>query len=425
MRILFLSHYFPPEVNAPASRTFEHCREWARSGHEVSVATNVPNHPTGKIYPGYRNALAQSERVSDISVYRLRTFLAANSGIVRRSFSYFFYMVMTVLAAPFLPKVDVVVSTSPQFFCGLAGYFVSRIKRVPWVLEIRDLWPESITAVGAVHRSLTLRWLVWLANFAYRKADRILCVTDSFKTAIIAEGIPAAKIEVIKNGVDLEFFSPERSLGPEATHIPGLDNTQGKFVVSYVGTHGMAHGLETVLNAAELLRDLPDVLFLLVGDGAERDHLVKQRDIMRLDNVILLEQQPKTRMPAVWAVTDVSLVLLRDKPLFRTVIPSKIFESMAMMKPVILGVRGESEALLEQSGAGICVQPESPAQLARAVRRLYANPDERRAMGQAGRQFVQANFDRQVLASRYLELLKSVVAERRRQHESARSGLRG
>ena len=425
MRILFLSHYFPPEVNAPASRTFEHCRAWARSGHEVSVATNVPNHPAGRIYPGYRNALAQSERVSDISVYRLRTFLAANSGIVRRSFSYFFYMVMTILAAPFLPKVDVVVSTSPQFFCGLAGYFVSRIKRVPWVLEIRDLWPESIMAVGAVHRSLTLRWLVWLANFAYRKADRVLCVTDSFKTAIIAEGIPAAKIEVIKNGVDLEFFSPERSLGPEATHIPGLDNTQGKFVVSYVGTHGMAHGLETVLSAAELLRDLPDVLFLLVGDGAERDHLVRQRDIMRLDNVILLEQQPKTRMPAIWAVTDVSLVLLRDKPLFRTVIPSKIFESMAMMKPVILGVRGESEALLEESGAGICVQPESAVQLARAVRRLYASPDERRAMGQAGRHFVQAHFDRQVLAARYLELLKTVVAERRMQRESAQSGMRG
>ena len=171
MRILFLSHYFPPEVNAPASRTFEHCRVWAQTGHEAFVVTNVPNHPAGKIYPGYRNALAQSETVADIKVYRLLTFLAANRGIVRRSFSYFFYLVMSVLAAPFLPRVDVVVSTSPQFFCGLAGYFVSRIKRVPWVLEIRDLWPESIMAVGAVSRSLTLRWLVWLANFAYRKAD--------------------------------------------------------------------------------------------------------------------------------------------------------------------------------------------------------------------------------------------------------------
>ncbi len=425
MRILFLCHYFPPEVNAPASRTFEHCREWVRAGHEATVLTNVPNHPAGKIYPGYRNALAQSETVADIKVYRLLTLLAANRGVMRRSLSYFFYLVMSTLAAPFLPRVDVVISTSPQFFCGLAGYLVSRIKRVPWVLEIRDLWPESIMAVGAINRSLTLRWLVWLAKFAYRKADLILCVTDSFKTAIIAEGIPAAKIEVIKNGVDLEFFSPERSLGPEAGRIPGLDNTQGKFVLSYVGTHGMAHGLDTVLKAAELLRDLPNVLFLLVGDGAEREHLLKQRDIMRLDNVVFLEQQPKTRMPAIWAVTDVSLVMLKDQPLFRTVIPSKIFESMAMMKPVILGVQGESEALLEASGAGLCVQPESAAQLARAVRRLYDNPDERRAMGLAGRRFVEQHFDRKVLAARYTELLAAVLDGRYAPSAAARSGTRG
>lgn len=422
MRVLFLTHYFPPEVNAPASRTFEHCRAWARDGHDVAVVTNVPNHPAGRLYPGYRNALAQTETVSGIKVYRLWTFLAANRGVLRRSLGYFSYLAMVVLAAPFLPRADVVVSTSPQFFCGLAGYFVSRLKRIPWVLEIRDLWPESIVAVGAVQRSLLLRWLVWLANFAYRKADRIVCVTDSFKEAIVAEGISPEKIEVIKNGVDLEFFSPERSVGPEAARIPGLENTQGKFVVSYVGTHGMAHGLDTVLGAAEMVRDLPDVLFLLVGDGAERDHLVKQRDMMRLDNVVMLEQQPKTRMPAVWAVTDVSLVVLKDQPLFRTVIPSKIFESMAMMKPVILGVRGESESLLADSGGGICVQPESPAQLARAVRRLYADADERRRMGLAGRQFVEQRFDRRVLAARFAAMLQGLVAARARRSESAASG---
>jgi glycosyltransferase involved in cell wall biosynthesis len=388
----------------------------------VVVVTNVPNHPAGRVYPGYRNALAQTETVSGIKVYRLWTFLAANRGVLRRSLGYFSYLAMVVLAAPFLPRAEVVVSTSPQFFCGLAGYFVSRLKRIPWVLEIRDLWPESIVAVGAVQRSLLLRWLVWLANFAYRKADRIVCVTDSFKEAIVAEGISPEKIEVIKNGVDLEFFSPDRSVGPEAARIPGLENTQGKFVVSYVGTHGMAHGLDTVLAAAEMVRDLPDVLFLLVGDGAERDHLVKQRDMMRLDNVVMLEQQPKTRMPAVWAVTDVSLVVLKDQPLFRTVIPSKIFESMAMMKPVILGVRGESESLLAESGAGICVQPESPAQLARAVRRLYADADERRRMGLAGRQFVEQRFDRRVLAARFAAMLQGLVAARARRSESAASG---
>jgi glycosyltransferase involved in cell wall biosynthesis len=319
------------------------------------------------------------------------------------------------VAAPFVQRADVVVSTSPQFFCGLAGYFVSRIKRVPWVLEIRDLWPESIVAVGAVRRSRTLRWLVNLVNFAYHKADRIVCVTDSFKTAIMAEGVPGHKIDVIKNGVDLDFFAPDRAVGPEASQIPGLEATRGKFVASYVGTHGMAHGLETVLEAAELLRDLPDVLFLLVGDGAERDALVRKRDVMRLDNVVMLEQQPKTKMPTIWAATAVSLVVLKDQPLFRTVIPSKIFESMGMMKPIILGVRGESEELLAASGAGIAVAPESPLQLARAVRRLHDDAAEREQMAVAGRKFVTENFDRQVLARRYLDLMADVVSAARQQ----------
>ena len=376
------------------------------------MATNVPNHPTGNIYPGYHNALVQTETVADIKAYRLLTYFAPNRGVVRRSLSYFFYMLMAILAAPFLPRVDVVVSTSPQFFCGLAGYFVSRIKRVPWVLEIRDLWPESIVAVGAMRDSLSIRLLFAMSNFAYRKADRIVCVTDSFRTAIMNEGISDEKIVVIKNGVDLDLFTPGRT-APDAGKTPGLEVVKNKFVVSYVGTHGMAHGLDTVLEAADMLRDLPQVVFLLVGDGAERDRLVRKCAMMRLTNVILMGQQPKDRMPAIWVATAVSLVLLKDEPLFRTVIPSKIFESMAMMKPVILGVRGESAALLEDSGAGICIQPESALQLARAVRQLLENPAQCEALGLAGRAYVEQNFDRTNLAERFEQLLAGLVAERR------------
>lgn len=420
MRILFLTHYFPPEVNAPASRTFEHCRAWAAAGHQVAVVTNVPNHPAGKVYPGYHNRLSQSEVVGGIAVYRLLTFLAPNRGVIRRSINYFFYLVMAVLAAPFLPRTDVVVSTSPQFFCGLAGYLVSRIKRVPWVLEVRDLWPASIIAVGAVNRSLKLRWLQWLAQFAYRKADRIVCVTDSFRETIARDGIPAAKISVIKNGVDISFFNPDRA--PDWTAVPGLAALKDKFVVSYVGTHGMAHGLDSVLEAAEILRGHPEIMFLLVGDGAERERLVRKREMMRLSNLLMLDQQPKDRMPAIWAATAVSLVVLRDEPLFETVIPSKIFESMAMMKPVILGVRGESKALVEESGGGICVAPGNPQALARAIRRLHEDPALVQSLGRAGRQFVEQNFERNRLAQRYAELLAAVVEERTGVPVSSRAG---
>ncbi|MBM4196607.1 MAG: glycosyltransferase family 4 protein [Gammaproteobacteria bacterium] len=405
MRILFLSHYFPPEVNAPASRTYEHCRVWTSRGHDVSVLTCVPNHPTGKVYPGYRNGIMQRGTVAGINVYRMLTYVAPNKGFVRRTLNYTFYLLMAIFVAPFLPRTDVVISTSPQFFCGLAGYFVSRIKRVPWVLEIRDIWPESIVAVGAMRKSVWIRFLEWLEAFAYRHADHVVVVTESFRTHIEARGVSPAKITVIKNGVDLGFFSPRSGASDVAEEL-GLSR---KFVVSYVGTHGVSHGLETVLEAASLLRSTPDIVFLLVGDGARREAILRQRDEMELTNVIMLGQQPKVRMPGIWSATAVSLVLLRDQPLFRSVIPSKIFESMAMMKPIILGVAGESQRILDASGAGICIRPENARELAQAVRDFHADAGRREAMGRAGRDYAEANADRTRLAERYEALLEGLV----------------
>ena len=407
MRILFLTHYFPPEVNAPATRTFEHCRAWVEAGHEVTVATCVPNHPQGRIYPGYRNGLLQRERLAGIDVRRLLTFVAPNSGTARRSLNYVFYLVAAVASAPFLPRADVVVSTSPQFFCGLAGFFVARLKRARWVLEIRDLWPESIVTVGAMEKSRTVRALEWLESFAYRKADAIVSVTDSFVAHIVARGAAPDKVHVVKNGVDLTLFADP---GPGAREqalreVPGLAQLEGRFVAAYVGTHGMAHGLDTVLEAAALLRDEPGIAFLLVGDGAARPALLARRDAERLTNVVMLEQQPKASMPMIQAATDLSLVLLRDQPLFEKVIPSKIFESMAMRCPIILGVRGESAGIVREAGAGIPITPQSAVELAAAIRGLRDDPKLRRRMGEAGRDYVERHFDRRVLAAHMAEII--------------------
>ncbi|MBN8281503.1 MAG: glycosyltransferase family 4 protein, partial [Gammaproteobacteria bacterium] len=341
MRILFLTHYFPPEVNAPASRTFEHCREWVRRGHEVHVLTGVPNHPAGRIYPGYRNRVLAHETVDGIRVHRVLTVPAANAGFLGRTANYFFYLLMATLVAPLLPRVDVVISTSPQFFCGLAGYFASRLKRVPWVLEIRDLWPESIVAVGAMKESWATRFLAYLESFAYRKADAIVSVTDSFVAHISARG-GAGKVTVITNGVDLEFYTP----ATDGARLAAEFGVTNRFVAAYVGTHGMAHGLDAILRAAVRLRDEPGIAFLMAGDGAEREQLVKERDRLGLGNVFIVGQQSKDRMPGIWALTDVSLVLLRKRPTFESVIPSKIFEAMAMAKPIVLGVRGESQRIV-------------------------------------------------------------------------------
>jgi glycosyltransferase involved in cell wall biosynthesis len=402
MRILFLSHYFPPEVNAPASRTYEHCKQWVKDGHEVTVVTCAPNHPRGIVYEGYRNKLFQREEKDGIQVVRLWTYVTANEGFLKRTLNYLSYMVAAVLVAPFLSKCDVVLSTSPQFFNGLAGYLVSRLKRAPWILEIRDLWPESIVVVGAITFRPVIRLLEGLELFAYRKADHIVVVTDAFKAHMLARGISSKKVTVIKNGVDFSLYKKPPHGAFDLVRELGLE---GKFVVSYFGTHGMAHCLQTVLEAAKELREWKDIVFLLVGDGAERSRLVAMRDAMALSNVMMLDQQPKEKMPKLWSLSSVSLVLLKKSPLFKSVLPSKIFESMAMERPIILGVEGESAELVMSAGGGICIEPEDAKDLASQVLNLYRDPTRCQELGASGRRYVLEHFDRQVLARRFADVM--------------------
>lgn len=406
MRILFLSHYFPPEVNAPASRTFEHCRVWAAAGHQVTVVTCAPNHPRGVTYEGYRNRPWSRERQDDIDVIRLWTLLAPNEGFLKRSLNYLSFMFACVAAGPLLPKADVVVTTSPQFFNGLAGYPVSRLKGARWVLEIRDLWPESAVAVGGLQRGAIVRLLERLELLAYRRADLIVSVTDSFKRYIAAKGITAEKIEVIKNGVDLNVYRPG---APDADLVREL-GLEGKFVASYFGTHGMAHHLETILDAAHLLRTRTDIVFLMVGDGAEHRRLRHLQLSRGLTNVRMLGQQPKSRVPGLWNLSSASIVHLRAAPLFTTVIPSKIFESLATETPVLLGVKGEAADLIHSSGGGICFEPENAEQLAKAVVALARDPGAAAAMGKRGREYMAAHFDREQLARRFQSLLEQLAA---------------
>ncbi len=405
MRILFLSHYFPPEVNAPASRTWEHCRQWVAAGHQVTVITCAPNHPRGKVYSGYRNRLFLRESKGGIDVVRVWTYVTANEGFLKRTLNYVSFMVSSILAALFVGRADVVITTSPQFFNGLAGYFASGLKRAPWVLEIRDLWPESILAVGAIKNRLLIRLLEWLEMFAYRKADAIVPVTDAFKKYMVGKGIPESKITVIKNGVDLAFYQA----GEGANQLRLELGLEGKFVAAYFGTHGMAHHLETILEAARILQSNTDITFLMVGDGAERARIKSMRDELALDNVIMLEQQPKEKMPLLWELCDASLVLLRKSELFKTVIPSKIFESMGMRRPIVLGVQGESAEIIEAAGAGFCIEPENAAELAERLLKLQREPDMGAKMGESGRAYVAEHFDRKRLAQRFEKLLEQVA----------------
>ena len=410
MRIVFFSHYYPPEVNAPASRTSEHCRVWAKAGQDVTVVTCAPNHPRGELYPGYKNKLWQRETLDGVKVIRLWTSIAANSGFLRRTLNYLSYFAAATLALPFLPKADVVVSTSPQFFCGLVGLFARPLKRAPWVLEIRDLWPESIAAVGAMERGLGFRAVEALERLAYRRADAIVPVTRSFVAHIAERRGTGDGIEVIRNGADLATFC-RTDAGADYRRQLGLD---GKFVATYVGTLGMAHGLRTLLDAAESLKGDPRFAFVLAGDGADRANLEAERISRRLENVHILGQRPKSEMPALWSASDAAVVLLKNTEAFKKVLPSKMMEAMAMERPIVLGVDGEARELLEEAGAGIAIPPEDAKALADALVRLANDRAEAAAFGSRGRAYVTENLDRAKLAARYLQLLEDVADRAKR-----------
>lgn len=403
MNILFLSHYFPPEVNAPASRTFEHCREWVRQGHGVTVVTCVPNHPRGEPFPGYANKWFQRESVDGIQVIRLWTYLSANEGFLRRTINYVSFMLMAILLSPWFGRADVVVSTSPQFFNGLAGYFVALLKRARWVLEIRDLWPESILAVGALSNKRIISVLERLERFAYRKADAIVVVTQAFAKQIGEKIGSQEKITVVKNGANLTLFTTNNAAStvPE----PAVEALRGKVVVSYVGTHGMAHGLDKVLDAAEKLLSRENIHFLFVGDGAERENLQTMAAMKQLKNCTFTGQLPKSMMPYIWEISSICLVVLKKRKTFESVIPSKIFECMAMAKPMILGVEGEAASIVQQAAAGLCVEPENVEELVDAIVCLAEDQVLRDAMGAVAELYVREHFDREKQAMKMLTVL--------------------
>lgn len=405
--VLFLSNYFPPEVNALANRTSEHARQWVRDGGVVEIVAGPPHFPEGRVYDGYANRLS-FERFTGIHVMRVPMYVTANEGFLRRTVSYVSYMVSSAWHAE-RTRTDpgVVVASIPQFFAGLAGWLVSRRRRRPFVLEVRDLWPESIVQVGAMRRGVLTRLLEWLEGALYRAADHIVVVSPAFRPHIEAHGVDPGRITVLPNGVDAAWF--EESVRPsEISALRKELGLEGKFVASYLGTVGMAHGIEVILEAARRCPD-PNVAFLVVGAGAEWSRLRNAASRVGLDNFLVLEKQSRTRIRQFYAVTDVSIVHLRDRPAFHKVIPSKMFESMAMECPIVLGVRGQAREILEAAGAGITVAPEDADQLLEAVLKLAGDEETRLRMGESGAAYVRQHYDRRDIARRYWNLLQEVA----------------
>lgn len=406
MHILFLTDNFPPEVNAPASRTHEHCRQWVAAGERVTVITCAPNFPKGRVFEGYRNRLWQEETIDGIRVIRVWSYITANEGFTRRVLDYMSFMLSAFIASLFVRGVDLVVGTSPQFFTAVAGWAVGAIKRIPFVFELRDLWPESIKAVGAMKESATIRWLERLELFLYRRAALIISVTNAFRDTLARRGIDPAKIEVVTNGVDIGRFSPR----PKDEALLERHALKGCFVAGYIGTHGMAHALETLLDAAAQLQsraDAANVRILLLGDGARKADLQAQARDRGLANILFVDSVPKDEVARYWSLLDLSIIHLRRTELFTTVIPSKLFECMGMGIPVLHGVQGESAGIVEREGAGLVFEPENAQALVDTLLLLRNDAALRGSSRERALRGAKA-YDRQALALRMLETLRRV-----------------
>lgn len=410
MRITFLCQYFPPEMGAPSARTSEHARHWVRLGSEVTVITGFPNHPTGIIRPEYRGYFTKRESVDGIDLLRTWIYCAPNKGFLKRIINFLsFFLSSFTLGAILTRRPDVIIGTSPQFFCAVSAYLLSIIKRVPFVFEVRDIWPQSAVELGALRNRAVIRILEAIEMHLYRRAALIVIVAESTLPYLIEKGIDPAKVAIIPNGIDDEYLA-SASATPEA--VRAETGTEGRFIVSYIGTHGMSHALGVVLQAAARLGDDKSIQFLFIGEGAEKAALKAQAASMGLTNVAFIDEQPRERLLAFYRASDLSVVPLKRLPIFRKVLPSKLFELMGAGCPIVCSVEGEAARLVEKSGAGVCIEPENVDALVDAIRALRADSERRDRMRRAGQRFVRAGYLRSTLAAGYLESLSRVVGKR-------------
>ena len=397
-------------MGAPAARAAELSRHWVRMGHDVTVLTGFPNHPTGVVPEEWRSRLRKllyRETVDGVRVVRTWLWPLPNRKAHERIRNYASFCLSSAINGLDLEKHDVVIGTSPQILVALSAWWLAWWKRVPFVFEVRDLWPESLAAVGAgVEGTALYRTLATIAGFLYCRADQVVVVTPAFKDHLVTKWhLPAPKISVVENGVETDLFRPD----PAANKVRVDLQLEGRFLLCYIGTMGMAHGLETLIAAAVQLREaLPQAVFLLIGEGAEKARIVELAAAHGLTNVRFLDQQPREQIPTYISAADVCLVMLRKNELFKTVIPTKLLEYMACERPVVVAVDGQARQIVEEAGAGVFAEPEDAAALVQAIRTLAREPERRHEMGFSARQYIVNKLSREQTAQRYAEVLEKL-----------------
>lgn len=407
MKINVVCHYYPPEIGAPQARLSEMAREWVKHGHDVTILTGFPNHPTGVIPQEYQGKIFMEEYVNSIRIWRHWLYATPNEGFLKKTLAHISFMITVILFSLFRGnRPDILIVSSPNFFSVISAYIMSRIRPVPYIFEVRDLWPGIFIELGVLKNRYLIKLLEIIEMFLYRRAAGVVPVTQGFADNIIGRGIPSEKVEVITNGVDLETYTPDEMnmVLRKELNLP-LD----AFILLYMGAHGISHGLQSIIEAAELIQQDTKIHFLFVGEGAEKAKLIELAQKKQLKNVTFIKGQPKERVVHFYHLADACIVPLRNIHGLSTFVPSKMFEIMGSGKPIIAPLRGEAADILKRSGSAIVLPPEDPKALVKAIKDLEDNPESCKSMGIAGRKFVEENYGRKILARRYLNLLSRVV----------------
>jgi glycosyltransferase involved in cell wall biosynthesis len=408
MNIAFYSHYFVPEIGAPSARVYDMAMNWIGMGDQVEVVTCFPNHPTGRLHDGYRSSRHALQELDGLRVHRQWTYITPNKGLFKKTLGHVSFVPSAALTSSRqLQAPNVIIGTSPTLFAAQAAAFAARRYRVPFVMEVRDLWPGIFVDLGVLKNRVLIGLLERWEMSLYRQARRVVTVTERFRENLIERGIAASKVVTITNGADTKFWSQSQA----GDDLRKQMHLEGKLVALYIGAHGISQALRAILKAAERLRSRSDIVFLFVGEGAEKEALVAFAGERGLKNVRFLDPVGKEEVRNFYALADVGLVPLRDIAGFDAFIPSKMFEFLAMNRPVLGSVRGEAAEILERSGAAIVVKPEDDEAIAEGIIALADNAGRRVAMGKAGRCFVCEHYSRTTLAQRYRQVLEEAVAE--------------
>jgi glycosyltransferase involved in cell wall biosynthesis len=403
LKILILTQYFPPEVGAPQNRLFELAVFLQKKGADVTILTAMPNYPQMQVYEGYKNKFYHYEEVDGLKIHRSWVYVSNSKGVLKRLLSYFSFVMSSALVGLFkLPKFDYVLCESPPLFLGITALLLKKTKGAQLIFNVSDLWPESAEKLGVIQNRFLLGLTTKLEEGLYKHSDLITGQTQGICNSISIR-FPDKKVHWFPNGADLSYFNPQTD-GSEWRKQNNFKQTD--FILLYAGIIGHAQGLDVILKAAEKLKSHQDIKFVIVGSGPQKEELLQQKSTLKSDNVFFFDTLPKAAMPGIIAAADVSIIPLKKLNLFKGAIPSKIFESLAMKKPILLGVDGEAKALfIDEGKCGLAFTPENAADLADKTMELYSKPNERILLGENGYNYVKEKFDRMLIQERIWELI--------------------